>query len=156
MESKNGAIIRKHIGYGHIDAQHAEAMDQFHREHLNPYVNFHRPCAVPKVLTEANGKRRRVYERWATPFELFRELPGCENYLRPPVTLVELDRFAQTQSDTEAALSHAARQAQTPPELPAQTWHRAQPRRTFWFKPKNENPFHRVPVTDEAIELSES
>ncbi len=105
VESKNGAIIRKHIGYGHIDAQHAEAMDQFHREHLNPYVNFHRPCAVPKVLTEANGKRRRVYERWATPFELFRELPGRENYLRPPVTLVELDRFAQTQSDTEAALS---------------------------------------------------
>ena len=104
VESKNGAIIRKHIGYGHIDAQHAEAMDQFHREHLNPYLNFHRPCAVPKVLTEANGKRRRVYERWATPFELFRELPGCENYLRPPVTLAELDRFAQTQSDTEAAL----------------------------------------------------
>jgi transposase InsO family protein len=35
VESKNGAIIRKHIGYGHIDAQHAQAMDQFHRQHLN-------------------------------------------------------------------------------------------------------------------------
>jgi transposase InsO family protein len=104
VESKNGAIIRKHIGYGYIDAQHAEAMDQFHREHLNPYVNFHRPCAVPKLLTEANGKRRRVYLRWATPFEIFRELPGCENYLRPQGTLAELDGFAQTQSDTEAAL----------------------------------------------------
>ena len=79
-------------------------MDRFHREHLNPYINFHRPCAVPKVLTESNGKRRRVYERWATPFELFRELPGCESYLRPNVTLAELDRFAETQSDTEAAL----------------------------------------------------
>jgi len=104
VECKNGAIIRKHIGFGYIDAQHAEAMDQFHRQHLNPYVNFHRPCAVPKLLTEANGKRRRVYERWATPFELFRELPRCESYLRPPVTLAELDRFAQAQSDTEAAL----------------------------------------------------
>jgi len=62
-------------------------------------------CAVPKLLTEANGKRRRVYERWATPFELFRELPRCESYLRPDVTLAELDRFAQTQSDTEAALA---------------------------------------------------
>jgi hypothetical protein len=77
VESKNGAIIRKHMGFGHIDAQHAEAMDQFHREHLNPYINFHRPCAVPKILTQANGKRRRVYLRWATPFELFRELPRC-------------------------------------------------------------------------------
>jgi transposase InsO family protein len=104
VESKNGAIIRKHIGYGYIDAQHAQAMDQFHRQHLNPYVNFHRPCAVPKVITEANGKRRRVYLRWATPFELFRELPGCETHLRPHATLAELDRFAQTQSDTEAAL----------------------------------------------------
>ena len=104
VESKNGAIIRKHIGFGHIAAQHAEAMDQFHRQHLNPYVNFHRPSAVPKIITEANGKRRRVYQRWATPFELFRELPRCESYLRPPVTLAELDRFAQAQSDTESAL----------------------------------------------------
>jgi transposase InsO family protein len=104
VETKNGAIIRKHIGYGHIDAQHAEAMDEFHRDHLNPYINFHRPCAVPKVVTEANGKRRRIYLRWATPFELFRELPNCEKLLKPQVTLAELDRFAQLQSDTEAAL----------------------------------------------------
>ena len=105
VETKNGAIIRKHIGYGHIDAPHAEAMDQFHRDHLNPYLNFHRPCAVPKVLTETNGKRRRVYLRWATPFEMFRELPQCEKLLQPQVTLAELDRFAQLQSDTEAALA---------------------------------------------------
>jgi transposase InsO family protein len=105
VESKNGAVIRKHIGFGHIDAKHAEAMDQFHRQQLNPYLNFHRPCAVPKVLTEENGKRRRVYLRWATPFELFRELPDCEKYLRPDVTLAELDGFALTQSDTEAALA---------------------------------------------------
>ena len=104
VESKNGAIIRKHIGFGYIEAQHAEAMNQFHRQHLNPYVNFHRPSAVPKIITEANGKRRRVYQQWATPFELFRELPRCESYLRPPVTLADLDRFAQAQSDTESAL----------------------------------------------------
>jgi len=104
VESKNGAIIRKHIGYGYIDAQHAEAMDQFYREHLNPYVNFHRPCAVPTVLTAANGRRRRVYRRWATPFERFGEVPQCESFLRPDVTLAGLEGFAQTQSDTEAAL----------------------------------------------------
>jgi hypothetical protein len=80
-------------------------MDQFHREHLNPYVNFHRPCAVPKVIIAANGKRRRVYLRWATPFELLRESPHCQSCLRPGVTLAELERFAKTQSDTEAALA---------------------------------------------------
>ena len=60
---------------------------------------------MPKVLTEANGKRRRVYPRWATPFERFREVPQGEDFLRPGVTLAELERFAQGQSDTEAALA---------------------------------------------------
>jgi len=105
VESKNGAIIRKHIGYGYISAHHAEAMDRFHREHLNPYVNFHRPCAVPTILLEANGKRRRIYQRWATPFELLREAKGCESFLRPGIRLGDLERFAQQQSDTEAALA---------------------------------------------------
>ena len=105
VESKNGAIIRKHIGFGYIGAQHAEAVDQFHRQHLNPYLNFHRPCAVPKIITEANGRRRRVYERWATPFELLLEAPKCENCLRPGVTLAELGGLAGVQSDTEAALA---------------------------------------------------
>jgi transposase InsO family protein len=105
VECKNGAIIRKHIGYGYIDARHAEAMDVFHRQHLNPYINFHRPCAVPKILTEANGKRRRVYQRWATPFELFQDVPRCENLLRPGVTLEQLKDVAGSQTDTEAALA---------------------------------------------------
>lgn len=104
VEAKNGAIIRKHLGFGHIGAQHAEAVDVFHREHLNPYVNFHRPCAVPTVIVAANGKRRRVYTRWATPWELFQEAPHCERFLRPGVTLAGLERFARLQSDTEAAL----------------------------------------------------
>ena len=104
VEAKNGAVIRKHIGFGHIGAQHAEAVDAFHREHLNPYVNFHRPCAVPEVITEPNGKRRRVYPRWATPFELFQETPRCQSLLRSGVTLAGLHQFAQLQSDTEAAL----------------------------------------------------
>jgi hypothetical protein len=105
VEAKNGAVIRKHIGYGYIDAKHAEAVDQFHREHLNPYLNFHRPCAVPQVLTAANGKRRRIYGRWATPWELLRELPHCARHLRKGVTVAELDRIAQAQTDTEAALA---------------------------------------------------
>src|SRR5579885_1753373 len=105
VEAKNGAVIRKHIGFGHIDAKFAVAMDDFHREHLNPYVNFHRPSAVARVVTAANGKRRRIYERWATPFELLRESPHCPICLRPGVSLAELEGIAQRQSDTEAALA---------------------------------------------------
>ena len=104
VEAKNGAVIRKHMGFGHIGAQHAETVDQFHRQYLNPYVNFHRPCAVAQIVQESNGKRRRVYRRWATPFEIFSQTPQCEIYLRPGVGMAELERFAKTQSDTEAAI----------------------------------------------------
>jgi len=104
VEAKNAAVVRKHIGFGHIATQHAAAVDAFHRQYLNPYLNFHRPCAVPQIIIEANGKRRTVYRRWATPFELLREVPQCENFLRPGLTMAALERFAAIQSDTEAAL----------------------------------------------------
>ena len=104
VESKNGAIIRKHMGFGHIAAQHAEAVDQFHRRHLNPYVNFHRPCAVAEIVEQPNGKRQRVYRKWATPFEIFSQAPQCQSRLRPGIRMADLESFAQTQSDTEAAI----------------------------------------------------
>jgi hypothetical protein len=104
VESKNGAIVRKHMGFGHIGAQHAETVDRFHHRYLNPYVNFHRPCAVPEIIEASNGKRRHVYRQWATPFEIFSRLPQCEIYLRQGKTMAELERFAQEQSDTESAI----------------------------------------------------
>src|SRR5580704_6269121 len=48
-ECKNGAVVRKHMGYGHIRAVHAEAINEFYRKHFNPYLNFHRTCGVPEV-----------------------------------------------------------------------------------------------------------
>lgn len=104
VEAKNGAVIRKHLGHAHIGAQHAQDVNAFHRDHLNPYLNFHRPCAVPTIITEPNGKRRRVYRRWATPFELLSEVPDVPTHLRPGLSLDELAHFAQLQSDTEAGL----------------------------------------------------
>ncbi len=42
-DSKNGAIVRKHLGYSHIPQRFAALVNAFDREYLNPYVNFHRP-----------------------------------------------------------------------------------------------------------------
>ena len=43
VEAKNGAVIRKHMGYGHIESGHAEAIEEFFEQHFNPYLNYHRP-----------------------------------------------------------------------------------------------------------------
>ena len=32
----------------------------FIEQHFNPYLNFHRPCGVPEVVTNAKGKQRRA------------------------------------------------------------------------------------------------
>jgi transposase InsO family protein len=102
-ESKNGAVVRKHMGYGYIAAAHAEAINEFYREHFNPYLNFHRPCGVPEVLTEAKGKQRKVYRWYATPWEILRQGPDLARYLKPELTVEELNRRAARTSDTAAA-----------------------------------------------------
>ncbi len=58
IETKNGGVIRKHIGYGYIDAGHADRINSFYREYLNPYLNYHRPCAQADVEIEEKGRKR--------------------------------------------------------------------------------------------------
>jgi transposase InsO family protein len=101
--SKNGSVIRKHIGYGHIASVHAEAFDQFYREHFNPYLNFHRPCGVPELVTTGKGKVKRRYRWYATPWEILRRLPELPRDLKEGVTIAELERRAMAASDTQAA-----------------------------------------------------
>src|SRR5437763_5814635 len=104
-ESKNGAVVRKHMGYGYIAAEHAEAINEFYREHFNPYLNFHRPCGGPEVVREENGKQRKVYRWYATPWEILRQVPDLARYLKPELTVQELNRRAARTSDTAAARS---------------------------------------------------
>lgn len=103
VEAKNGAVIRKHIGYGHIAAPHAEAFMQFYREHFNPYLNFHRPCGHAEIREDAKGKRKRIYPWYATPWEALRRLPSAASCLKEGVTIEELNHQAQALSDTAAA-----------------------------------------------------
>jgi transposase InsO family protein len=102
-EAKNGAVIRKHMGYGYIASQHAEAIQAFYQEHFNPYLNFHRPCGVPEIQTSSKGKQRRVYRWYATPWEILRQLPDGARCLRMDITWDDLERAANAQSDTQAA-----------------------------------------------------
>jgi transposase InsO family protein len=102
-ESKNGWVIRKHIGYGHIASPHAEVFDQFYRQHFNPYLNFHRPCGVPETTVTAQGKHKRTYRWYATPWEILRQLPDVARHLKADQTIAELEKRAQQKSDTHTA-----------------------------------------------------
>lgn len=102
-ESKNGWVIRKHIGYGHISSEHAQAFDQFYRESFNPYLNFHRPCGVAEIRADHKGKQKRFYRWYATPWEILRQLPDLARHLRPGVLVEQLAAQARRCSDMEAA-----------------------------------------------------
>ena len=103
VETKNGAVIRKHMGYGYIAGEHAEAISVFYAHHLNPYLNYHRPCAQADVTVDAKGRQRRYYRRYQTPLETLLALPSPAQYLREGLTLATLERIAAVRSDTEAA-----------------------------------------------------
>jgi len=101
VETKNGAVIRKHIGFGHVESAHANRIDAFYREHFNPYLNFHRPCGVPELKTNEKDKTKRIDNWYVTPLENLRQLPGVAGYLRDDLTL---ERQAGLQTDTGAAI----------------------------------------------------
>ncbi len=105
VEGKNGAVIRKHIGYGPIGAEHAEAMQKFYTACFNPYLNYHRPCGFATLEVGKRGKKKRVYraDGYQTPYEKLTSLPRWKQYLKPGVTAAMLQQQAQRMSDTEAA-----------------------------------------------------
>ena len=103
VETKNGAVIRKHIGYGYIDASHADTINSFYREYLNPYLNYHRPCAQADVEIDHKGRKRVRYKRYQTPLETLMKLDKPAQYLRQGLSINALKRIAGAISDTDAA-----------------------------------------------------
>lgn len=113
VEGKNGAVIRKLIGYGHIAGAYAAALQKFYVEHLNPYLNYHRPCGFATVSLDGRGKRQRKYkiEDYRTPFEKLQSLPEAEQFLKPGLSLQGLEKRALAISDTECARRMSAAKA---------------------------------------------
>ena len=58
---------------------------------------------ITEITTDNKGKQRRVYRRYATPWELLRQVPQYPEYLKPGVNAAELERQANRLSDTRAA-----------------------------------------------------
>jgi len=103
-ESKNNSVVRKTFGYIHIPQKHAVLMDEFNRNHLNPCMNFHRPCHFPTIEINDKGKQKRRYfqKDMKTPFEKLTSLEHAGEYLKNGLTIATLKTVAKQQSDLEA------------------------------------------------------
>ncbi len=105
VESKNGAVIRKNLGYTYIPQACTDLLNTYHQDYLNPYINFHRPCFFPVVTIDRKGKVRKKYpyDTIKTPYEQLKSLPRVETYLRSGITIDELDAIANQMSDNKFA-----------------------------------------------------
>ena len=105
VESKNGSIVRKQLGYTHIPQKYAGIISLYHRDFLNIYLNFHRPCFFSISIIDRRGKIRKIYpyEKVMTPYEKLKSLPDAISYLKPGVSLEHLDDIANQMSDNEFA-----------------------------------------------------
>lgn len=108
VETKNGSIIRKTFGYFHIPAteKNAKLINEFCRQWLIPYLNFHRPCGFATTKVDRKGKEKKIYNHddYATPYEKLKSIKNSYQYLKRHIFFEDLDAFAYQKSDTEFAL----------------------------------------------------
>lgn len=104
-ESKNASVVRKLFGYSHIPQRWALLINEFNRQYLNPYINYHRPCFFAQIRTDQKGKQHNVYpyENMMTPFDKLKSLPNAKNYLKPGISFEILNQVALAMSDNQAA-----------------------------------------------------
>lgn len=103
VESKNGSVIRKHMGYFYISQKSAPEINNFYMKYFNPYLNFHRPSGFATLKTDKKGKQKKVYNLYQTPYEAFKGITGAVKFLKPGISLQKLDTIAKGYSDNEFA-----------------------------------------------------
>lgn len=103
VESKNGSIIRKHMGYFYINQKYAPAINDFYFKVFNTYLNFHRPCGFATTTTNSKGRQKKIYKTYLIPIEALKKITDVKKYLKPNVTINYLDKIAMQYSDNEYA-----------------------------------------------------
>lgn len=105
VEGKNGAVIRKWIGYSFLPRGYAKRLNRFYFGCFHEYVNYHRPCAFSTTITDKKGKQKKVYRQqdYQTPFEKLGSIPRTKQFLKPRVKLEQLKEMAARYSDNEMA-----------------------------------------------------
>jgi len=106
-ETKNGAIIRKALGYVHIPRtpDNVSAINRWYAAWFVPYLNFHRPSAYRVTTVDAKGKQTHTYPKdgYMMPYEKLKSLPNAQQYLKPGITFELLNVEAYAMSDSQWA-----------------------------------------------------
>ena len=109
VETKNGSIIRKALGWIHIPktSDNVEAINQWYRAWFVPYLNFHRPCGYRVTDISPKGKRTHKYPKdgYMMPYQKLKSLSNASQYLKPGLSFELLDIQAYAMSDTQWAES---------------------------------------------------
>lgn len=103
VETKNGSIIRKNMGWQHINQQLADTVNRYYKNFFNPYLNFHRPCGFPTMIMDYKGKKRKVYRTYQVPYEALKGIAGAQGFLKSGKSFAKLDTIAYAKSDNEFA-----------------------------------------------------
>jgi len=105
IETKNGWIVRKWLGYSYIRQAHASRINGFYFGCFHEYLNFHRPCAFATEVIDSKGKMKKKYryQDYQTPYEKLKSIPDTQKYLKDGITLEILDKKAKRYTDNEMA-----------------------------------------------------
>ena len=104
VEGKNGSIIRKNLGFFHVNQSLVDQFNGFFINWFNPYLNYHRPCGfVTETNIDFKGREKKVYGQYTTPYEKLKEIAKEKNrtFLKEGISFEKLDKIAYTISDND-------------------------------------------------------
>ena len=106
VETKNGAVIRKNMGWHHLDQGASDLINEYYQKYFNTYLNYHRPSLfATRVVTDHKGRERKVYDEATIPYEKLKEISKLKkkNFLKQEITFEKLEKIAYEFSDNEFA-----------------------------------------------------
>ena len=103
VETKNGSVIRKNMGWEHINQRFCDDINNYYRKFFNIYLNFHRPCGFPTIETDKKGKKRKVYNVYQVTYDALKQILEADKFLKQVQTFEKLDIIAYQMSDNEFA-----------------------------------------------------
>jgi len=100
VESKNGAVIRKWMGYGYISQKEATNINLFFKAYFNLYINCYRPSIFPEITLSRKNKevKKYKYANTMTPFQKLKSIPLFKRHLKPNFPLLDLETFLRNHS----------------------------------------------------------